>query len=185
VRRKIREIAKLQTGLFAKPEPEGDVTYLQVKHFDESGHLQDALHPDLKADKVTEKHLLKQGDILFAAKGAKNFAAVYESHNPPAVASTSFFVIRFLQSGILPAYLAWYLNHPTTMTFLKEQAMGSSIVSISKTVLDELEIPVPSIEQQKAIVHIATLQQRESWLYRRIEELRAQLIQQQIFNTLK
>ncbi|TWI79032.1 type I restriction modification DNA specificity protein [Lacibacter cauensis] len=185
MRHKIKDIAKLQTGLFAKPEQAGNVTYLQVKHFDENGHLQEALHPDLKANKVTEKHLLKQGDILFAAKGAKNFAAIYESHNPPAVASTSFFVIRLYQNGILPAYLAWYLNHPTTMTFLKEQAIGSSIVSISKTVLDELEIPVPSVEQQQAILHIASLQQRESWLYRKIEALREQLIQQQIFNTLK
>ena len=39
-------------------------------------------------------HILRQGDVLFAAKGTKNFAALYESKYHTAVASTSFFVIR-------------------------------------------------------------------------------------------
>lgn len=181
---KIRDLGRLQTGLFAKPGAVGEIVYLQVRHFDENGLLKTELYPDLKDSKVTEKHLLQEGDVLFAAKGTKNFAAVYESHNLPAVASTSFFVIRLNDSSVLPAYLAWYLNHPFISKQLKEQAIGSATPSISKAVLDELEVPVPSVQKQKLIIEIQQLIRREKELQNRIEVLRQNKIQQQIFKAI-
>ncbi|HMT74372.1 MAG TPA: restriction endonuclease subunit S [Chitinophagaceae bacterium] len=181
---KIGDIAKLQTGLFAKPEAAGEVVYLQVRHFDEKGLLKTELYTDLKHSKVTEKHLLQEGDILFAAKGTKNFAAVYESHNPPAVASTSFFVIRLNESRVLPAYLAWYLNHPLIAKQLKEQAIGTATPSISKAVLEQLEIPVPAVQKQKLIIELQELIKKEKELQDHIEELRQNNIQQQIFKAI-
>jgi len=181
----LKHIAFIQTGLFAKPIAEGDIVYLQAKHFDENGNLRSSLHPDIKADYITEKHLLKTGDILFAAKGTKNFAAVFENHNEPAVASTSFFVIRLTQKNLLPHFLVWYLNHPSTQKLLKGQAIGTSIVSISKAVLEELEVPVADINTQKAILQIAHLRNEEKKLKQQIEMLREKQIQQQINNVIK
>ncbi len=181
----LKHIAFIQTGLFAKPIAEGDIVYLQAKHFDENGNLRSSLHPDIKADYITDKHLLKTGDILFAAKGTKNFAAVFENHNEPAVASTSFFVIRLTQKNILPKFLVWYLNHPFTQKLLKGQAIGTSIVSISKAVLEEMEVPVPDIKTQKAVLHIVQLRSEEKKLKQQIETLREKQIQQQIINVIK
>lgn len=181
----LKHIAFIQSGLFAKPIAEGDIVYLQAKHFDESGNLRSSLHPDIKADYITDKHLLRSGDILFAAKGTKNFAAVFENYNEPAVASTSFFVIRLTQKNILPHFLVWYLNHPSTQKLLKGQAIGTSIVSISKAVLEELEIPVADIKTQKAILQIAHLRNEERKLKQQIEMLREKQIQQQIINVIK
>lgn len=181
----MRHIAFIQTGLFAKPIAEGDIVYLQAKHFDENGKLRSSLHPDIKADYITEKHLLRTGDILFAAKGTKNFAAVFENYNEPAVASTSFFVIRLTQKIILPHFMVWFLNHPSTQKLLKGQAIGTSIVSISKAVLEELEIPIPDIKTQKAILQIAKLRNEEINLKQEIEMLREKQIQQQIINVIK
>ena len=75
----LKHIAFIQTGVFAKPAKEGQIVYLQSKHFDENGILKSSLYPDLKAESISEKHLLQNGDIIFAAKGTKNFAALYES----------------------------------------------------------------------------------------------------------
>lgn len=180
----IKHIANIQTGLFAKPVAKGDIVYLQAKHFDENGHLATVLHPDLKSDNIITRHILKSGDILFAAKGTKNFATVFESHNPTSVASTSFFVIRLKESEILPSYLAWYLNHPLTQRLLKDNAIGTSIPSISKVVLEELEVPVPALAVQKAIVKIAELRNKEKNIKERIEQLREKQIQQQIINAI-
>lgn len=179
------QITEIQTGLFAKPLGEGDVIYLQVKHFDEIGQLQSALHGDLLSDYIGEKHLLKNGDVLFAAKGTKNFATVYEDHNQPAVASTSFFVIRPTYKKVIPEYLAWFLNSHSTLTLLKSQAIGTSIPSISKHVLENLEIAVPSIEIQKTILEITKLRNIEKALRHEIETLREKQIQQQIINAIK
>ncbi|MBL7779108.1 MAG: restriction endonuclease subunit S [Chitinophagales bacterium] len=180
----IKDIAVIQTGLFGKPIGKGDIVYLQAKHFDENGRLRAFLHPDLKADNITEKHLLRTGDVLFAAKGSKNFAAVFEQHNEPAVASTSFFVIRLTDNSILPEYLAWFLNSHSTQNFLKAQAIGTSIPSISKTVLTDLEIPTPSIKTQRAIVQISNLRNSEKKLLQQIDSLREKQIQQQILNAI-
>ena len=184
----LKHIAFIQTGVFAKPLKEGQIVYLQSKHFDENGVLRSSLYPDLKADSISEKHLLKNGDIIFAAKGTKNFAALYESKNKPAVASTSFFVIRLnedFQDKILPEYLTWYLNKASSQNYLKSQAVGSSIVSITKSVIGELELSIPDLHTQKAILRITHLRSSERKLQQQIEILKEKQIQQQIINAIK
>lgn len=182
---RLKNIATIQTGVFAKPAHNGDIVYLQARHFDENGLLLGELHPDLMADDISEKHILKTGDVLFAAKGTKNFAAVFEDHNSPAVASTSFFVIRIENEAILSQYLSWYLNNPDSQQFLKNLARGTSIASISKAVLDDLEIFIPDLKTQKLILKITQLRNIEKELKKEIEILREKLIQQQIINALK
>lgn len=181
----IKDIANIQTGLFAKPSGSGDLVYLQSRHFDEGGQLLSVLHPDLPAEVISEKHLLKDGDVLFAAKGTKNFAAVFENHNEPSVASTSFFVIRLTDKRVTPAYLAWYLNNHSTQILLKGQAIGTSIPSISKQVLGNLEISVPEIETQEAIIQITKLRKAEKSIKQQIETLSEKQIQQKIINAIK
>lgn len=180
----IKDITNIQTGLFAKPAGIGELVYLQSRHFDEFGQLHSILHPDLLAEGISEKHLLKDGDVLFAAKGTKNFAAVFENHNEPSVASTSFFVIRPNNNKVLPQFLAWFLNNHTTQTLLKGQAIGTSIPSISKQVLENLEIPVPDIKTQMAIVEISKLRNKEKSLKQKIETLREKQIQQQLLEAI-
>lgn len=185
MKKTIGDIAIIRTGLFAKPVGIGDVVYLQSKHFNENGQLLTMLHPDLGADGISEKHLLRDGDVLFAAKGTKNFAAVYEDHNKPAVASTSFFVLRLTDHKVLPEYLAWFLNSHSAQAMLKGQAIGTSIPSISKQVLEDLEITLPSIDRQKTILQITMLRNKEKALKQEMETLREKLIQQQIINAIK
>jgi len=181
----LKNIASVQTGVFLKPQSEGEVLYLQVKHFDNDFRLSHSVHPDLKEYSVNQKHVLNPGDILFAAKGSNNFAAVYLKEYPKAVASTSFFIIKSNDKNILPEYLAWYINSPQTLELLKNFATGTSITSISKSVLEDLEIPVPDIEKQKLILTIYQLRNKEKNIKKQIETLREQQIQQQIINTIK
>lgn len=187
MKKQLKNIANIQTGVFAKPVSVGEVVYLQAKHFDEYGELKAILHPDLKADTISEKHLLKHGDVLFAAKGTKNFAAWYEHKNQAAVASTSFFVIRIndtFKKLILPEFLVWFINNPQTQSLLKGKAMGSSIASISKPVLEELEILLPTIEKQSLILKIQNLQEKEKELKRKTDILKEQLIQQRLIKAI-
>jgi len=181
----LKDITTIQTGVFAKPIQSGEIAYLQAKHFDENGELKGILYPDLNADSRIEKHLLKEGDVLFAAKGTKNFAARYENDAIPAVASTSFFVIRLHDSNVLPGYLTWFLNHPGTQSLLKGYARGTSIASISKAVLSELEIPIPNFQKQELILKIFKLRNREKKLNQKIQDLRERYIQEELINAIK
>ena len=184
---RLGDIAKIQTGIYGKTVSQGDIVYLQAKHFDENGNIRSILHPDLLVNGLTDKHLLQEGDIIFAAKGSKNFAALYEQRNQAAVASTSFFVIRLNNSFrelVLPGYIVWFLNLSSSQLYLKGRAIGTSIVSISKTVLDEMEISVPSIRTQQTILQVFKLINQEKSLKFRIETLHEQLIQQQLLKAI-
>ena len=184
----LRNIATIRTGVFAQPYHEGEIAYLQAKHFNKNYQLTTATHSFLKDFTVADKHLLMQGDILFAAKGTKNFAAWYKDKDLPAVASTSFFVIRLydnFQIKILPEFLAWYINHPISQRFLKARARGTSMVSISKAVLEELEIPIPDLQTQQTILKITHLRMTEKELQQQISLLREKQIQQQLINAIK
>lgn len=181
----IKDITNIQTGLFAKPSDKGEVVYLQAKHFDENGKLLGILHPDLMANSISERHLLKDGDVLFAAKGTKNFATVYKNQNPAAVASTSFFVLRATDNKILPEFLSWFLNHPETQKLIKDKARGTAIPSIRKTVLEDIEISIPSIEKQRTVIQLSALVQKENEIRMSILQQRKQLIEQQIINAIK
>ena len=181
----LKHIATIQTGVFAKPIQKGEIVYLQAKHFDENGEVAETLYPVLDFNSKYEKHLLKKGDVLFAAKGTKNFAAWYNNDNISAVASTSFFVIRLNKKNVLPGYLTWFLNHPKTQLLLKTHARGTSIASISKAVLSDLEIPIPDIQKQKIILKIFKLKNKEKKLKRQIETLREKEIQHLLINAIK
>jgi restriction endonuclease S subunit len=184
LKNKLKELAHIQTGVFAKTVAKGDVAYLQPKYYNETGQLITKLEPDLNSLGVSEKHILKQGDVLFAAKGSKNFATHFDLEEISAAASTSFFVIRIYDKSILSEYLTWYLNHPTTMKILKSFARGTSVPSISKDVLNDLEITVPSIERQKLIFSIDNLRKKERKIQRHLLSLNQSLNEQQLYNAL-
>jgi len=180
----LSEIADIRTGLFARPEPGGNLVYLQAKHFDETGCLQSGILTELRSEFVSGNHRLIAGDVLFSAKGYKNFAALYKGEFP-AVASTTFFVSRLRTRDVLPEYLVWYLNSPATQELVKRGAIGSSIVSIPKSSFGQLEISVPPLEVQRKILEIDKLSRREHDLRRKIAELRRDMVRQQITKAIK
>lgn len=182
---KIKNIASVQTGFFMQNEGRGDVNYLQVKHFDDSGHLIDPPDPELKTNKLKDRHLLKEGDILFAAKGLRNFAGIVQKQDLPAVASTSFFIIHIKSKEILPGYLAWFLNLSKTLNYLKNKSSGTGIPSIRKRALEELELSIPSIEKQRLILNITATQKRQEAMMNKIILLNKQKTQAQLLKIIE
>ena len=142
--------------------------------------------PLLELNTKTESHLLLEGDIVFAAKGMSNFGVVYKEEMGKAVASSSFLIIRIADCNVvLSDYLCWILNREDTLAFFKTNAAGSSIPSISKTLIEEYVVDVPPINVQKQIVEVAQLQQRELQLYQSIATLHSKLIQKQLIEITK
>ena len=183
----LQNISSIQTGIYCKPETSGEIVYLQSKHFDEYGSLTSILYPDVKITDQTKRHLLKHGDVLFSAKGNKNFATRYENKNGSCVASSTFLIIRIkdeYKEKILPEFLVWFLNHPDILKRIKNKAIGSSIPSISKSALSALEVPVPSFNVQQAFVAISNLQITSRKLNERLILLKEKAIQQKMIKII-
>ena len=180
---KLNNIATIQTGVFAKTSPNPDVLYLQQSDFDGNGELRKTAQPTIAVD--NPKHLLAAGDLLLASKGNNNICVIIPEIEQKCVASPSFLVIRLHdKSAILPEFVAWYLNLPTTQNTLATQARGTSIMSISKATLGELEIPIPLIEKQKKYVELSKLQKREQQLYAAIAERRRRILEYKMIKNI-
>ncbi len=183
---RLEEVAIVNTGIYAQPYPNGDIVYLQVKYFSEDGQIVQELHQELKKEEINEKHLLKNGDVLFASKGSKNFATVYSDRYGISVASTAFMVIKLKPGAqILPDYLAWFLNHPDNLNSLKDKATGTGMPSITKNALQEIELYIPSIEKQRLILKIYETGKRKDELLKKLTQLNQLNLQRTLINAVK
>ncbi len=182
---KLKGIADITSGIYAKTYSSGEVYYLQARDFDQYRRLKRKLEPNVLWNRYIEKHFLNAGDLLIAAKGFDHFAAVYNKMFTPAVASSMFIVLRNIdQSKCLPEYIAWYINHPAMQLFLKNISKGTSLPSLSKKAIGEIEIDLPSMERQQIVMKISALSTIEKRLRQDIESLRETLINRQVLNAL-
>lgn len=170
---KLSSIATINSGIYSNTISNGDVFYIQARDFDENREIVNNLSPVLSFSENIEKHFLHKGDILIVAKGATFLSAVYDGTYSPAVASTVFLVICINdQKKINPQFVSWYLNQNSTQNYLLSLSRGTSIPSINKKMLLEIDIPVPSIEKQTLIIKLMELQRKDKQLRRKIEELK-------------
>lgn len=182
---KLHDLAHISSGTYSSTINDGEVYYLQARDFDQDRNLSTNLVPALSYESSLEKHFLQKGDVLIVAKGASFLAAVYNATFAPAVASTVFLVIRIKNhSKLNPNFLSWFLNLQTTQSLLHGMSRGTSIPSINKKVLAELEIPVPVLEKQELVLKLIELMRKEKTLKLAINELKENRTQRIIMNAI-
>ncbi len=183
----LKELATLTSGVYIKPDITPELLYLQAVHFNSFGQLDKLLKPQIKLNGKSEKHLLHDGDVLFAAKGTHNFGVVYREKFGKAVASSSFIVIRLHQDVIKelqPAYLAWFLSNTPDIIMLHQKQLGTTIPSISIKKLAELKITIPTVERQELIIRLDKLRKRERFLTQQIDEFKEIEMKKRLINAL-
>ncbi len=176
---------EISAGLYSRTHAGGDMFYLMARDYGHNYKLRTNLEPGITQNEKTSKHILNQGDMLFASKGHNFFAAVYKDEVKPAIASSVFLVLRPKKNIINQDYLAWYLNHPDTQKTLASMSKGSTIPSLSKKTLSELTIPLPNLEIQQKIVEFEELRYKESQIKTRMNHLQKELIDNQLLNIIK
>ena len=67
----LKDIAIMQSGIYMKTDSQGEVRYLQVKDVNSENKLDYTQIATVINTGINDKHWLKNGDLLFAAKGGK------------------------------------------------------------------------------------------------------------------
>jgi restriction endonuclease S subunit len=187
--RELKEVCVLQSGVYAKSEIGKNkevYNYLQGSSFNEKGVYKEDAGSRVAVESKLEKHLLKEGDILFSAKG-RIFATLFNEQWGKTVASSTFLIIRVkdtLRSILLPEFLCWYLNHPNTMKQIMLQTGGSTLLSISKSKLSEIGILIPPLEQQRKLIDAFNTWKKEEALTKKILERKSKLYQEVLFQSI-
>ncbi|HVU94846.1 MAG TPA: restriction endonuclease subunit S [Puia sp.] len=149
----IKECAEIRTGQTFKnspqQSPEGDLRVIQPRDLEE-GRLIQPVRVVSSGIPALQNHLLKPGEILIANKGTKLGTFLYKGEPARAIATASFFVLS-PKPLILPSYLNWYLNQPPARAYFAQRSSGSTIPSITKSVINELAIPILPLAQQRHI----------------------------------
>jgi hypothetical protein len=179
---KLKKIANIQSGFISRgkidPRDDGTCLLLQAKDID-ADHLSyrtDALvrfMPRLSG----KDRFLKPGDILFMARGARNFSVMINELPDSVLAAACFFVVRTANSEILPDYLCWYLNQSPVAEYLKRfSGRGVHMPVVRRAVLESIDIPLPPIKIQKQVSAMNKLLVKEQDLYKKLAEKRKNLM---------
>jgi hypothetical protein len=179
---KLKKIAKIQSGYINRGKidsrDDGNCLLLQAKDVDADSlsYRTDALvrfMPSLSG----KDWFLKPGDILFMARGSRNFSVLIDKLPDSVLAAACFFVVRVSNSEILPEYLCWYLNQSPVEEYLKRlSGRGVHMPVVRRAVLEGIDIPLPPIEIQKQVAEMTMLLLKEQDLYKELAEKRKYLM---------
>ena len=179
---KLNKIAKIQSGYINRgrifPRQDGTCFLMQAKDVsaDHLSYRTDALVRFMPTPSGKD-WFLKPGDILFMARGARNFSILIDKLPDSVLAAACFFVVRISNSEILPEYLCWYLNQLPVGEYLKRfSGRGVHMPVVKRVVLESIDIPLPPIETQKKVSEINKLLQKEQDLFKKLAEKRKHLM---------
>lgn len=187
----LREVSTVALGITlrgadaSRHDPDGTHQLIRIGDLSEDGTIQPREANRVKLDVETaRRYALRAGDVLLAARGTRMTAAVFDG-DYLAVAGGQFLVIRPQESALLPGYLRWFLNLPSSQDNLAARTRGSYVRSLPANALGELEIPIPPIPQQHAIAALHALRLREKDLMARLAARRAVFLDQSILHSFR
>ncbi len=181
MQQKIKDIAEIQIGYqFRKriePEIDGSHKVIQIRDIDENQSLNQEGLCRVTIDQLSEKYLVHKNDILFLARGHRNFAIPLMDSMEKTIAASHFFILKIKSKKVIPEYLAWFINQAPAQGYLHNLARrGSHMPIIPKSVFENLKVHIPDIEIQGKIVKLNTLVDKERTLLYNLREKRALLV---------
>jgi len=180
----LKKIALIQTGYSFRSRLDfmnkGKLAVIQMKDLGNDNRVECSNLMCIEMDKVKDHHLVQFGDIVFRSRGFLTTAAILTEDPGPAVVAAPLLRIRVDRNFLLPDYLVWYINQPFSQAFLASRAKGTAVKMISKNALESLEVNVPPLELQHAIVELAALEREEQHLMKTIADRRNHYISTQL-----
>jgi hypothetical protein len=160
----LRNLADIRLGYSFRTkienDPKGDIRVLQISDIRSAAALDPGALPLVHWAVNSDPPLLQRGDVVMPARGDHYDAFVIES-DEPMVASGQLFVIGPKQAGVRSDYLCWFLNQPESRNYVLKNRAGTSMPSLSRQVLGDLPVTVPSLETQQKILDLAQLWKQE------------------------
>lgn len=101
---------------------------------------------------INKRSKLEINDILFSAIGTVGKIAFVDIEPNNFDVNESTFVLKPNKKNIVPKYLVYYLRSNFMQNEVKKSLKGSTVAGIRKEKLENLEVPIPSIETQEKIV---------------------------------
>ena len=176
---KLRLLADITMGYTFRSRleaaPDGGLAVIQMKDLTDDNRLNPEALTRIEPTEVKPHQLVAPGDIIFRSRGQTYTAALVDDDPGPAIVAAPLLHIR-PREGVIPAYLAWFINLPAIQSRLARRAEGTALRMIRKQTLAELEVILPSLARQQAIVELSDLAGKEQQLMARLSARRKQYV---------
>ncbi len=179
---RLSKIANIQSGYISRgkiePHDNGSHFLLQARDVDADRltYQADSLirfSPDLSR----KDWLLKTDDVLFMARGVRNYSVLINNIPEQALAAACFFIVQVSSDQILSNYLCWYLNQAPVDNYLgRHSGRGVHMPVVRRSVLESIDIPIPPLKVQSKIAGLNVLLRKELELFDTLAEKRKKLI---------
>ena len=176
--------AIIRTGLVmarkkAQPDFENSIAYKQIgmRCFFSSTKM-DQTDIDIfnASEEIDSKYLTQEGDVIVRLRSPSS--AIYIDKEDEGLLISSLLAVIRVESNMLDAkYLAYYINSNSAGRILKQDVKGTAIPMLKTKDLEQLQITIPPLREQKEIVNFLDLAQKEQKLLLELAREKGQLSQ--------
>ncbi len=133
-------------------EYDGETRYIRITDINDNGSLNEDFVSPISYE---EKHILQDGDIVFARTGATvGKAYCYHSSDAKYVYAGYLIRLRPNKKIVLPDYIFYYTKSKNYLDFIRSSQVAAAQPNVNAEKYSNLEIPIPPLEEQKRIVKI-------------------------------
>lgn len=185
---KLKNIASVQMGhtFRARLEqtPHGNVAVVQMKDLGKDNRLDDRKLVFVLMHTLKERQRVRQNDLIFRSRGMNNTAALVDREPGHAIVAAPLLHLRVHNPSVLSGFLCWFINLPTSQSFLQSQATGTAMRMIGKKALESLEVQIPDISIQQRIIELGRLADREQTILESLAVKRKRLVENKLLQTI-
>lgn len=181
---KLKEVADIRTGLVlsrkkAALSDDVKIHYKQItlKSFSSTTSLTlDYIDTFLSTKEIADTYMSRVGDVVVRLREPVTAVYVDESTKDMVIPSLMA-IVRAESSMIHGEFLAYYINSTVAQKILEKEIKGTTIAAIKTKDLEELEVVLPSLEDQKKVVAFMNLSCKETELLDKLKKEKQQFSQ--------
>ena len=151
---------------------ERGINFVKVESITDLGRIEsDKLaHIDEHSQALLSRSVLEEDDVLFTIAGTIGRVALVPASVLPANTNQAVAIVRPNQDKVLPRYLYYVLGDESRVRQAHTRVVQSVQANFSLAELSSLEIPLPDLNEQRAIAHILGTLDDKIELNRRMNE---------------
>lgn len=100
------------------------------------------------------RHQLRPGDILYSRRGDVEKCALVTEHETGWLCGTGCLLVRVQGEHIDTRFLAYQLSTPTKRGWIRQHAVGLTMLNLNTGILREIPIELPDFEEQQRIAGV-------------------------------
>jgi type I restriction enzyme S subunit len=120
-----------------------------------------------------ERHQLEIGDVILARRGELGRCAVVDSESAGWLCGTGSMNLRPKSDQVFSPYLAQIIQSEKVKTWLTTESVGSTMDNLNGSILGNLKVPVPPIQEQQQIIYLC--REREAEINAAIERTQREI----------